>query len=187
MVVKEYPYLINKKFCDTIIDIASTRLETAQTVGEQIEGYRTAEYCWLGDLVDTIPELEWIQDFVSKATELPIENQEDIHIVKYNVGGEYKEHHDWFDEDDVEQRTEIGSSGNRTHSFLIYLNNDFEGGETEFNKLSKIIEPELGKGLMWTNKIDGVCLDESLHTGLPVTKGEKWILIIWVREKKFYK
>jgi prolyl 4-hydroxylase len=38
---------------------------------------------------------------------------------------------------------------------------------------------------MWINKQDGICLDDSLHAGLPVTNGEKWILIVWVRENKF--
>ena len=183
MLVKEYPHLINKSFCDTIINIASQRLEEAQTVGVEIEGYRVAENCWLGDIYE--PELEWIKDFISKVTEVPIENQEAIHIVKYNVGGEYQEHHDWFDEDDETHKLEIGPSGNRTHSFLIYLNDDFEGGETEFPTLEKTIVPELGKGVMWLNKLDGECLQESLHAGLPVTKGEKWILIVWVRENNF--
>jgi len=182
-ILKEYPYLINKRVCNTIIDIASTRLEIAKTVGEPIDGYRTAEYCWLDNIYE--PELEWIKDFISKATNTPIENQESIHIVRYTVGGEYKEHHDWFYEDDVAHRNEIGSSGNRTHSFLIYLNNDFEGGETEFPKLETTVQPEIGKGVMWINKQDGICLDDSLHAGLPVTNGEKWILIVWVREKKF--
>ena len=185
MIVKEYPYLINKTICDTIIDVADSRLETAQILGEQIDGYRTAEYCWLGDLVDTMPELQQIQEFVSKATELPIENQEHIHIVKYTIGGEYKEHYDWFYDDDEEQIRCIGDSGNRTHSFLIYLNDDFEGGDTEFIKLKQIVKPQTGKGLMWTNMKDGKCLDDSLHAGLPVTDGVKWILIVWIRENKF--
>jgi hypothetical protein len=33
--------------------------------------------------------------------------------------------------------------------------------------------------------VNGNILDESLHAGLPVTDGYKWILIIWVRENTF--
>ena len=29
-------------------------------------------------------------------------------------------------------------------------------------------------------------VEESEHAGLPVTKGKKWILIVWVRENTFY-
>ena len=183
MEVVETPFLLSSDECQRIIKLASDKLVTALTVGEQIDGYRTAEYCWLNE--DDDPILFWIQDYISKQTGLPIENQESPHIVRYSVGGEYKEHHDWFDEDDVEHRSEIGPSGNRTHSYIVYLNDDFEGGETEFIKLEQIVKPQIGKGLMWTNMKDGKCLDESLHAGLPVTKGVKWILIIWIRERKF--
>ena len=180
MILNEYPHLIDGSTCKNIIEMASKRLEEAKTVGEDIEGYRVAENCWLGD-VDN-PYLEWIKDFISKVTELPIDNQEHIHIVKYNIGGEYKEHTDWFDNNDDIHLKELTPSGNRTHSFLIYLNDEFEGGETEFPILKRKIVPEKGKGVMWLNMLDGDCLEETLHAGLPVTKGEKWILIVWVRE-----
>ena len=178
--IQEFPNLLQKSLCDDIIKLASQRLEIAQTVGEQIDGYRTAEYCWLGDI--SSPALEWIQEFVSNVIGYPIENQEDIHIVKYKVGGEYKIHHDFFEETDKEN---LSRGGNRTHSFLIYLNDDFEGGETEFPRLDLKIKPKTGSGLCWVNKTDGINFEESEHAGLPVTKGEKWILIIWNREGKF--
>lgn len=180
-IVKEYPNLLQKSLCDDIIKLASQRLEPAQTVGEQVDGYRTAEYCWLSDVND--PALEWIQTFISNLTNLPIENQEDIHIVKYTKGGEYKVHHDFFHEDSPEELTR---GGDRLFSFLIYLNDDFKGGETEFPLLKKKIKPDVGKGILWQNlDREFQPILESEHAGLPVTKGEKWILIIWVREEKF--
>ena len=81
----------------------------------------------------------------------------------------------------------VKTGGNRTHTALFYLNDDFEGGETEFPKLDIKVKPELGKLLLWTNMNDDGTLDyDSLHAGLPVIEGEKWILVIWVREQKFY-
>ena len=183
MEVEEYPFLLTEKECNHIIDLAKSKgISTATTVGEQIDGYRTAEYCWLDSGDDVI---DWVEDFISKRINVPISNFEEPHIVKYGVGGEYKEHHDWFDVNDLEHRSEIGPFGNRTHSFIIYLNDNFKKGETEFINLKQTILPQTGKGLMWTNMKDGVCLDESLHAGLPVTEGEKWILVYWIREKKF--
>lgn len=183
MEVVETPFLLSEKECKRIIELAEKSMIPAETVGEEIDGYRTADNCWLNPNKDII--LSWIQDYISKQTNTPIENQESPHIVRYGIGGEYKEHHDWFDKDDTVQSNEIAEGGNRTHSFIIYLNDDFEGGETEFIKLKQIIKPEIGKGLMWTNTKDGECLEDSLHAGLPVTNGEKWILIVWVRENKF--
>jgi prolyl 4-hydroxylase len=184
MQVVESPYLLSKSECSTIIELAKKKgVSTAGTVGEEIDGYRTADSCWLDFDDDNI--ILWLQDYISKVTNLPIENQEHPHIVRYGIGGEYKEHHDWFDINDEVNRDQIGESGNRTHSFLVYLNDDFEGGETEFINLKQTIKPEIGKGLMWTNTKDGECLEDSLHAGLPVTEGFKWILIVWVRENKF--
>lgn len=184
MQVVESPYLLSKLECSNIIELAKKKgISTAETIGEEIDGYRTADSCWLSGDDATI--LFWLQDYISKATNLPIENQESPHIVRYGIGGEYKEHHDWFDVNDKDNKEHIEHSGNRTHSFLVYLNDDFKGGETEFINLKQTIKPEIGKGLMWTNIIDNECLEDSLHAGLPVTDGFKWILIVWVRENKF--
>lgn len=182
-ILVEYPNFFDKHWCEFLIGLAQTKLETAGTVGEEIEGYRVAKSCWLSDI--DLPQLYDIKQQVSNITGLPIENQEELHIVKYDVGGEYKIHHDYFSEEQVEERAEIGISGNRTHSFLAYLNDDFEGGGTEFPRLNRIIKPELGKAICWLNTEHGMPVVNSEHAGLPVTKGEKWILIVWVRENKF--
>jgi len=182
-ILVQYPKFFSKQWCDFLIGLASTKLEEAGTVGEEIEGYRVANSCWLGD-IDS-PYLDEIKKQVSYLTQTPIENQEELHIVKYDVGGEYKIHHDFFSKDSVDENVEIGESGNRTHSFLVYLNDDFEGGATEFPQLKKVVKPELGKAICWLNYENGMGIAESEHAGLPVTKGEKWILIVWVRENKF--
>jgi prolyl 4-hydroxylase len=183
MQIIETPHLLSPKECSHIIELAKSQgIYEAETVGEPIDGYRTADNCWISSGDDII---DWLEDYISKQIGTPVENFELAHVVKYGIGGEYKEHHDWFDENFEEHKSELGKSGNRTHSYIVYLNDTFKGGETEFIKLNKKVKPELGKGLMWTNIIDGECLDESFHAGLPVTEGEKWILIYWIRENKF--
>ena len=182
-ILVEYPKFLNKQWCDFLIGLAQTKLEVAGTVGEEIDGYRVANSCWLGD-IDS-PYLDEIRKQVSIITEKPVSNQEELHIVKYDVGGEYKIHQDFFSNDNPEEHAEIGISGNRTHSFLVYLNDGFEGGETEFPILQKTIQPELGKAICWLNYENGMGITESEHAGLPVTNGEKWILIVWVRENSF--
>jgi prolyl 4-hydroxylase len=48
-----------------------------------------------------------------------------------------------------------------------------------------MVKPEMGKLLVWKNLNDDLSINlNSLHAGLPVTLGEKWICIIWVRERK---
>ena len=71
---------------------------------------------------------------------------------------------------------------------LIYLNEDFEGGETHFPKLNIKIQPRLGKAVVWNNTHeDNRVIEESLHAGLPVLSKSKWIMSIWIREKPFLK
>jgi len=185
-ILQLYPKLLDESFCKFLQLLASNRLEEAGTLGEEIDGYRVAQSCWLGDLLESTPELKKIQQFVSDITNLPIENQEDIHIVKYQKGGEYKIHHDWFDDETLEQEQETERGGNRVFSFLVYLNDDFEGGETDFPSLEYKVKPELGKGVLWRNiDEEGNPILESEHAGLPVEEGTKWILIVWIREDKF--
>ena len=183
-ILVEYPNFFNKHWCEFLIGLAQTKLKEAGTVGEQIDGYRVANSCWLGGM--DLPQLKEIKQQVSIITGFPVENQEELHVVQYDVGGEYKIHHDYFTKEVPDENTEMGASGNRTHSFLVYLNDDFEGGGTNFPQLNRTIQPELGKGICWLNTFKGVPVEESEHAGLPVTKGKKWILIVWVRENTFY-
>ena len=52
------------------------------------------------------------------------------------------------------------------YTFMIYLNEDFEGGETAFHGLK--VAPKIGDGLLFFQELE--------HAGLPVTKGRKYIL-----------
>ena len=49
-ILVQYPKFFSKQWCDFLIGLASTKLEEAGTVGEEIEGYRVANSCWLGDI-----------------------------------------------------------------------------------------------------------------------------------------
>ena len=70
---------------------------------------------------------------------------------------------------------------------MIYLNDDFEGGETHFPSLNLVVKPKKGKLVIWDNVNEDGSLDfNSLHAGLPVKKGFKYIAVIWIRENKFY-
>ena len=108
---------------------------------------------------------------------------ERIHIVKYEVGGLYHEHCDFFDN---YEREWVNEGGQRIKSVLIYLNDDFEGGETVFIDMCKIIKPERNKMVIWDNVLeDGSPDEESTHAGQPVTSGSKLICIVWIRERKY--
>jgi prolyl 4-hydroxylase len=68
---------------------------------------------------------------------------------------------------------------------VIYLNDDFEGGATRFSKIDKNFKPKKYSGILFypMNKDGDKCHENSLHAGMPVTKGEKYIANVWIREK----
>ena len=181
--IQEFKNILSGDECNVLINLSKDKLSKASTLGKQIEDYRTAQTTWIYDVNDLTNK---IKELIFEKTNLPIENQEQIHIVKYNIGGEYKEHHDFFHPNTDYFESQIQRGGQRIYSCLFYLNDDFTGGETHFPKINQKIKPELGKLVIWKNLNDDLTINpNSLHAGLPVIKGEKWICIVWVRENKF--
>jgi prolyl 4-hydroxylase len=171
--------------CLELIKNGSNKLIKSSTLGENIDGYRTAENCWIFDETFLTNK---IKNIIVKETDMSIDNQEKIHIVKYDIGGEYKQHHDFFHPNTDYYSKVMQSGGQRVYSCLFYLNDDFEGGETEFVNKNIKINPKTGRLLIWKNIKENGSLDyDSFHAGLPVISGTKWIAIIWVREDSFEK
>jgi prolyl 4-hydroxylase len=169
--------------CNALIEHASPQFYKTTTLGKVIDGYRTAEGAWLSK---DVPDVLKFRNMVSEYVSMPVENMEGTHIVKYEVGGEYKTHHDFFHPGENYFDGEIKRGGQRLKSALVYLNDDFTGGETDFPKISTTIKPQLGKLVVWTNLNPDGSLDyNSLHAGLPVLTGTKYIAVIWIRENKF--
>ena len=181
--IKIIDNFLTKEECLELIDMGTKQMRKANTLGENIDGYRKADNSWI---YDSTPLTQKIKNYISKESGLPVENQEEIHIVKYEIGGEYKPHHDYFHPNTDYYDTSMGKSGNRPFSFLVYLNHDFTGGETEFPNKRIKITPRQGRLLIWRNMNEDGTLDpESFHAGLPVKTETKYIAIVWVRENKF--
>lgn len=120
----------------------------------------------------------------SEISNLPVENQEMLTIIKYQPGQYFKTHFDSFTEKshlDVEEL--IG--GQRVWTFIVCLKEATIGGLTHFDNLNESVKLKKGECIFWKN-IDenGEVFKESLHSGLSPEVGEKWILNCWIREKK---
>ena len=114
-----------------------------------------------------------------------VKNLEGWQFIKYDVGGEYIPHHD-FDVDLNNRHNKIRlaiSGGLRLKSIIIYLNDDFEGGHTFFKHLDISIKPKTGMMLFF--KYDSKYRHQNfrtLHAGLPVESGTKYIISAFIRE-----
>lgn len=170
--------------CADIIELARYQLDHSETLGEYIEGYRTSSDTWLqqSDLPHVLGKL---QSLVEEITGLPAANQESIQILRYEVGQEYKDHHDYWHPGTDYYEEQMARGGQRIWSILVYLNEVEEGGGTAFPELEIEVIPERGKLLAWKNVTEQGLNYDSLHIGLPVEQGVKWVAVTWVREQAF--
>ena len=181
-VISQCDDFLSPDICNQIIAIADEQgWEKAGLLGEQREGYRIADSMWLRNTDGRFTELK---QSVASLTETPIENQEDMHITRYPVGGQYKEHMDYFHKGTEYYENAIKLGGQRDKSVLIYLNDNFSGGETYFPVLGIKIQPKTGRLIVWNNlNEDGEPNPDTIHAGLIVESGIKYLLSIWIRER----
>jgi hypothetical protein len=101
----------------------------------------------------------------------------------YLPGQEFQPHFDIvINPDAPDYEEQLAKGGQRVLTFLVYLNDDYEGGETEFPALGARWKGRKGEALFfWNVAPDGALDERTLHAGLPVTSGEKWMLSQWIR------
>ena len=181
---KVYPNIITEEDAQYILQASKDKYEKSYIVGGYNESIRKSKTCWLDKsdpVINTI--IQRVCDIVKK----PIENAEDLQIVKYDPNGYYNEHHDSCCDDSEECKEFLKGGGNRIVTMVIYLNDDFEGGATRFVNLEKDIKPDKYSGILFfpMNKNQDKCHNKSLHAGLPILSGNKYIANVWIRENKF--
>lgn len=183
-VVEEIPNFLTPVECDLIVELSKNRLSNSFVYSENsddyVTKYRISEQCWLNNEVD--PLIKKISDLVAKRTGTSISDQEELQVVRYKPGGYFRPHYDACDGNKQFCKRMNDGKGPRLLTVLVYLNDDYSGGETIFPNLKKTIQPEKGKAILFYS-IDhrGDILRDSLHGGDPVKSGEKWIANKWVR------
>ncbi|MES2905366.1 MAG: 2OG-Fe(II) oxygenase [Pseudomonadota bacterium] len=104
---------------------------------------------------------------------------EPLHILRYRPGQQYRPHHDAHAFAPVERR--------RFATALLYLNDTYEGGETNFPELGITVRGQVGDLLIFHNlDAEGMPDPRMIHAGLPVTSGEKWLATRWIRGSDYF-
>lgn len=123
---------------------------------------------------------------IAEVMSWPIENGEGLQILRYSIGGEYKPHFDYFPPSDPGSQAHLAKGGQRVSTLVMYLNDVQAGGETIFPELKLSVTPKKGSAVYFEYCNSRGQIDpQTLHGGLPVAAGEKWIATKWMREKKF--
>ncbi|HEX8222703.1 MAG TPA: 2OG-Fe(II) oxygenase [Allosphingosinicella sp.] len=104
------------------------------------------------------------------------EQGEPLQVLRYRPGGEYRPHFDAIP----------SFSNQRTMTFLVWLNEDYEGGKTFFPTAGLRLKGTTGDAVLFRNTgPDGRRDPAAGHAGLPVIQGEKLIASRWIRERPF--
>jgi len=143
--------------------------------------FRTSETC---DLAADLPAVQQIEAMITALSGIDPAYGEPLQGQRYAEGQEFKPHTDYFAPGGRDFEKFCAASGNRTWTFMIYLNDVAAGGATRFKLLDKTFQPELGKLLCWNNRLaDGGVNHATLHHGMKVRKGVKYVITKWYRER----
>ena len=161
------------------IDINRRPSTIADDIGEA--RFRTRETC---DLDGSDPVVGEVNAAIGALLGLPAELGEPLQGQRYAPGQEFKPHTDTFEPLGPDYHEHCAARGNRSWTAMIYLNEPEDGGATRFKAIGKIVQPETGKLLAWNNLLpDGKPNPATLHQGMKVRRGTKYILTKWFRER----
>jgi hypothetical protein len=179
---------VQPEICAWIIEKARPRLSAARIKNADRGGANTDEYrsnTGMGfSVVDTDLVLQLVYTRVAAAIGIPVSHQEPANVLHYAPGEQYRPHYDYLDPGVGHFHRELAQIGQRIVTFLIYLNDDYQGGETVFTRLDWGFKGKTGDALIfWNVTPDGRPDPQTLHTGSPPIQGEKWLFSKWVRSK----
>jgi prolyl 4-hydroxylase len=176
--------LLTGEECDELIALATPRLARALTVDaagkQQIDHRRTSVgmFFKLGEL----PLVARLEQRIAELLDIPVSHGEGLQILHYLPGQEYQPHYDWFDPGQPGYATITARGGQRIASVVMYLNTPEAGGGTAFPQVGLTVTALRGSAVYFAYEGGDT---SSLHAGLPVLRGEKWIATKWLRERPY--
>lgn len=178
-----YPGLFSAAECKYLSVLGTPWLEKASILdlsgsGRLDDEIRDAQSCAIPNLAEDLV-VQAINRCIAAATGTEAGWGEPLNILKYTPGQQYKPHHDGTGSDNVSVRALTA---------LIWLNDQFEGGETDFPKINVRVRGSVGDMLVFRNiRDDGSSDERMIHAGLPVTEGVKWMASRWIRTENYLK
>ncbi|KAG6406642.1 hypothetical protein SASPL_134248 [Salvia splendens] len=199
-----FPNFASDEQCQNIIERAKKKLKPSSLAlregetAESTKGVRTSSGAFLSASEDSTGTLEFVEEKIARATILPRSHGEAgylaFNVLRYEVDQRYVSHYDSFNP------AEYGPlKSQRVASFLLYLSDVEEGGETMFpfengsnmnqgydyqGCIGLKVRPRRGDGLLFYSLYPNGTIDPtSLHGSCPVVKGEKWVATKWIRDE----
>lgn len=122
------------------------------------------------------PAIQALNRRLAAASGTDVRQGEPLQLLRYRPGGEYRPHFDFIP----------GFANQRAMTMLVWLNEDYQGGETHFPTPGLKLRGRVGDAILFRNTgPDGRRDPAAGHAGLPVIAGEKLIASRWIRERPF--
>lgn len=115
-------------------------------------------------------------------TGTPVENQESLQLLRYEVGQFYGIHNDY-----IENNKDL-AVGPRILTFYLYLNDVEKGGETNFPRLGVTVKPKKGRAILWPSVLNEDPNEKDIrsdHQALPVLEGLKFGANAWIHLRDY--
>jgi prolyl 4-hydroxylase len=165
---------ITHEECDHLIKMTNGKMHSSKVGDGILDSYlrKSETYDVMYEHDDDI--VKSVRKKCGQLTTFPT-NYSEFQITHYKPGEYYGPHHDRVDT----------RYSRRVCTVIIALNDDYEGGETNFIYLYKSFKMKKGDALFFytTNQRD-IITDFAMHEGAEVTYGEKWIANIWMHDRK---
>lgn len=188
--VASYHNVLSPLLCDYLIATTTALMQPSKVVDATEAGAVSAQYRTSDGAVLLPAHMDIIHTGIvrqlAKIADIEPHQGEFLSLLRYKPGQEYRPHHDFLKED-TKDFSKVIACGQRRRTLLTYLNEGYAGGATAFPKLDITYKGKTGDALRFDN-IDahGHPYDDSLHAGVPVKSGEKWLATLWCRERTFW-
>jgi len=171
--------------CDKLIKMidADRQPSGILAANEMDPEFRTSESC---NLPRWDPFVAGIEARINQVLGIDPDQGETVQGQRYAVGQQFKPHHDFFYTSEPYWPDQERTGGQRTWTAMLFLNAPEAGGQTAFPKVGVKVTPRAGNLLAWNNMDEfGAPNMNSLHQGMPVEKGVKYVVTKWYRERRW--
>ncbi len=177
--VRHLPGLLSAAECDYLVRAALPLMRPSLVVDEASGArirhpVRTADAALFTWALEN-PAVHALNRRIAAASGTNAVQGEPLQVLRYAPGQEYRRHLDAL----------AGLDNQRAWTMLVWLNEDYGGGETVFPDANISFRGRRGDAMLFGNLAEGRPDPLSAHAGLPVTHGTKFLASRWIRERTF--
>lgn len=177
--IRIFRQLFTPAECDYLLKVAEGLYQPSMVynAARQLvrDPIRTSDGATLHWLVED-PAVHALLRRIGKATGTDASQGEASQVLRYQPGQEYKPHYDYV----------RASDNQRIVTALVWLNEDYQGGETAFLRTGQKLRGRKGDAVVFWNSLEDGSIDPlTEHAGLPVQRGTKLLFNRWIRASRW--